>query len=291
MGSLPVPSSSFVRGGLIARTAAALAVALCAVSAARGEEDPALHIRRAGAEFAEIERSEVAKLSAELDGILGDAALMKLFQERDRAKLLAAAEPLFRKLKAQKGITHFYFLDPAPARTCLLRVHAPSQFGDVVQRTTLTKAINTGELSAGMELGKTAFALRVVKPAKVGGKLVGYVELGEEIDQFLSRMKQRTGHDYTIFVEKARISREDWQRVHPESHWDELPTFVLVDSTIWNSKAVDFGRSLGLIPNEGLVLKPWTDGGKQYMGAVFPIRDATGTVAGALFVRQLATGG
>jgi hypothetical protein len=290
MGSSQEHARALARRPSLAQ-AAALAVALCAGAVARGEGDASAPIRKSGAEFTEIERSEVAKLTSELEAIVADKPLMTLFRERDRAKLLAAAEPIFRRLRTQKAITHFYFLEPAPARTCFLRVHAPAQFGDVVARTTLSRAIQTGKVSAGMELGKTAFALRVVKPVKEGGKVVGFVELGEEIDQFLTRMKHRTGRDYAIFADKARVSREDWERVRPDSRWDALPSLVLVDSTFANVRVADFGRSLEHLPPQGLVLDPWTDLGKQYTGAVFPIRDATGFVAGALFVRALAAGG
>jgi hypothetical protein len=274
-------------GSPFTRVVAAMAFVLCALPAPA--QDAASHIRQAGAEFGSIERVEVDKLSAALDEILADKALMKTFRERDRAKLLSEARPLFKRLKTQKAITHFYFLEPEPGRTCFLRVHAPEQFGDVVQRATFTKAIQSGKVGAGMELGKTAFALRVVKPVREAGKVVGYVELGEEIDQFLTRMKKQTGDDYTIFADKARISRKDWERVRPESKWDELPSLVLVESTIWNSKLVDIGRPIAQLPPQGLMLPPWTDLGKRYVGAVFPIPDATGNASGALFVRQLVT--
>jgi hypothetical protein len=265
---------------------AALILALCAPLAVTAE-DAAVHIRQSGAEFGSIERAEVDRLSAALDEIIADKALMKTFRERDRQKLLAEALPRFKKLKSQSGITHFYFLDPEPARTCFLRVHAPGQFGDVVQRATFSKAIQSGKVGFGMELGKTAFALRVVKPVREGGKVVGYVELGEEIDQFFTRMKKQTGDDYTLYADKARISREDWERVRPENRWEDLAALVLVESTVWNAKVVDIARPLAQIPAEGLMLEPWTDLGKKYMGAVFPIRDATGAVAAALMVRQL----
>ncbi len=66
----------------------------------------------------------------------------------------------------------------------------------MVDRATLTKAIETKGLGAGKELGKTAFALRVVRPwFGQDGKLLGYLELGEEIDHFLGRMKAQTGDD------------------------------------------------------------------------------------------------
>jgi hypothetical protein len=63
-------------------------------------------------------RHPVAKAAA------GDTALEKAdvlvgpFVVRDRAKLLAAAQPVFDRLKAQEMIAHWTFIAPEPGRTC-----------------------------------------------------------------------------------------------------------------------------------------------------------------------------
>ena len=242
-------------------------------------------VRRAAHAYAELEQKDIQKLSKELDTLIADPAVVSPFVARDRAKLLAVAGPIFEKLKAQ-NITHWYFLDLEPARTCFLRVHAPTLHGDVISRETLTKAIATKAMGAGKELGKTAFALRVVKPVRAAGKLVGYMELGEEIEHFLGRMKAQTGDDYGLLVDKSRVDRKELTRVRGEDRWEEREEVVLIESTAWQDRNVQLGVPLARLPAEGRVVGQWKDGANTYAGGAFPVRDASDRVVGAMFVRH-----
>jgi hypothetical protein len=263
-------------------TAAALVVA-APVPAADLAKDP---VAEAGAAYAALEKADVEALSAELDLLVADPALVGPFVARDRAKLLAAARPRFAKLEKERMITHWYFIEPEPSRTCFLRVHAPDQLGDRIDRETLSRAIASQKIGAGKELGKTAFALRVVKPIRAKGKVVGYMELGEEIGHFLTRMKAQTGDDYAVLADKARLDRAALVAVRKEDRWDERPDVVLVDSTVWNEATVSLGAPLAKLPPEGTRLPEWKDGQGRYIGGAFPIRDAADQVVGALFVRR-----
>lgn len=260
------------------------AAALVHGSAALASEPARLAVRRGAALFSELERKDVEQLSKALDALVADPALLEPFRARDRAKLLAAALPRFEKLKAERNITHLYFHEPA--RTCFLRVHAPALHGDVIDRETLSQAIATQLIGAGKELGKTAFALRVVKPVRSKGKVVGYVELGEEIDHFLSRMKQLTGDDYGLLVDKSRVDRKELARVRGDDRWDERPDVVLIDSTIWDERNIGVGASLASLPDEGGAIVEWKEGARSFAGSAFPVRDAGKHVVGALFVRH-----
>jgi hypothetical protein len=264
-------------------------LALTAPPRARAEAGEE-RVRAAAARFAELERKDVELLSGALDALVSDPALVGPFLARDREKLLAAARPIFARLKAEDQITHLYFLDPEPARTCFLRVHAPALHGDVVRRDTFSQAIATRKIGFGMELGKTAFALRVVKPVRRGGKVLGYVELGEEIDHFFERMKQETGDDFGLLADKKRVDRAELARVRNDDRWDERPDVVLINSTMWDEKRIDLGVPLAKLPAEGRIVGEWTDGGKAYVGGAFPVKDAAGRVVGALFVRHRVDG-
>ena len=119
----------------------------------------------AGATLNALERADVEKLDATLAGLMAHPGLAAAFAGRDRVKLRAIADPIFAELK-RHDVTHWYFLEPEPARTYFLRVHRPEQFGDVVASATLTAAIASRGRAAGKELGKTAFALRVVRSTR-----------------------------------------------------------------------------------------------------------------------------
>src|SRR5512145_2219819 len=127
-------------------------------------EPPDPSVRRAAEAFAALEKKEIEKLSTALDTLIADPVLIQAFRARDREKLAAKTYARFERLKAELGITHWSFIDPEPARTCFLRVHAPTLFGDVIRRETLSQAVERKAVGFGKELGQTAFALRVVKP-------------------------------------------------------------------------------------------------------------------------------
>jgi hypothetical protein len=242
-------------------------------------------VRRAGATYAELEQKEIERLTKELDRLLRDEKLLAPFVAHDRDKLLAVAGPAFAKLKAE-GVTHWYFLDKEPARTCFLRVHAPSLHDDRVDRSTLSQAISTHQIGYGKELGKTAFALRVVKPIMRGGALVGYMELGEEIDHFFDRMKAQSGDDFGLLVDKALVDRKELARVRKEDRWDERPDVVLIESTMWDEEHIDLGAPLQSLSDDGALVHEWQEGSQSYAGGAFPVRDAQKRLVGAVFVRH-----
>ena len=261
------------------------ALAAAAVPAAVPDADGAGAVRRAAAAYAALERAEVEKLTAELDALARDPKVLQAFRARDRAALLALAKPRFEALRPL-NVNLLYFLEPEPTRTCFLRVHRPELFGDVVDRVTLSQAIATHRIASGKELGKTAFALRVVRPLLESGRAVGYLELGEEIDHLLTWMKAQTGDDYAVLVDKARVDRKELARIRREDRWDERPELVLVDSTVWNERTVSVDVPLAKLPESGAIVPRWVDGAHTYVGGAFPLRDASGRVVGALFVRH-----
>ena len=125
-------------------------------------------------------------------------------------------------MRDRDGITHWYFhLDGARSSSGAL---ARSSTATSVDRATLRRAAETRE-SASKELGKTAFALRAVRPWIVDGKTIGYVELGEEIDHFLREMKARTGDDYGLLVEKRFLDEQAWASVlgPRQNTWNDRP--------------------------------------------------------------------
>jgi len=241
-------------------------------------------LMRAAQGFASLERSEVEKLSATLDVLLARGDLKKAFLARDRGALQAAAAPLFEVLRHQDGITHWYFHDAEP-RT-FLRVHRPDLFGDKIERATMRRAMETQAVGSGKELGRTAFALRVVKPYRDGGKLVGYMELGEDVDHFLRRMKDQTGDDFGLLVKKAYVDEKAWTAVAGlrPSNWKDRPDVVLVNATSYGEGIIDFRGAIDDVPERGLALEETVRHGRAHVRGMYPVTDAGGRRIGALFV-------
>jgi hypothetical protein len=250
-------------------------------------EDAAMSTLQAAADgFAAQERSEIEKLTATLDVLLADDRLREAFVRRDREKLLALAKPLFATMSERDRITHWYFIEPEPDRTVFLRVHRPELFGDRVDRVTMQRAIDTRDLGAGKELGQTAFALRAVRPWFHDGKLLGYVELAEEIDHFLGAMKSRTGDDYGLLVKKKFLDEKAWARIlGPRANtWNDRPDVVVVDTTTFTDGIIDYAGDIERIADRGESLGEALRGERAFIRGIFPLRDAAGRKVGGLFV-------
>jgi hypothetical protein len=277
------------------RVFAAMAVTLVAASGAaylvswrqylRVAEEAAFEsARRASRMYGEFERSDTEKLTAGLQGLLSDDALRRAFVARDRDALLSLAAPIMDQLRLS-GITHWYFI--TPEREVFLRAHEPPKRGDVVERVTVMRAAVTGLPAAGKELGLTAFALRVVSPWRdAQGRLVGFMELGEEIDHFLTRMKQATGDDFGLLVKKEFLDEKSWVEVlgGARNTWNDRPDEVLVDTTSFAQGIADFRGNIDDIPGEGLMLETRESGEGAWIRGVFPVQDASGRRVGALFI-------
>jgi hypothetical protein len=253
----------------------------------RSVEDAAVATLQAAADtFAAQERAEIEKLAATLDALLANDELRAAFVARDREKLLAIAAPLFKTMSERDRITHWYFIEPEPDQRTFLRVHRPELRGDRIERATMRRAIETRELGAGKELGKTAFALRAVRPWFHQGKLLGYMELAEEIDFFLTAMKARTGDDYGLLVKKKYLDEKKWASVlGPRANtWNDRPDVVVVNTTTFTEGIIDFDGDVEGIPDRGEPLGEAVRGERAYVRGIFPVRDAAGRKVGGLFV-------
>jgi HAMP domain-containing protein len=236
-----------------------------------------------------ILKGDTKMLSAALDGFLGQPAPKQIFAEHaDREKLFVSVRDLFTANRARYGMTHFYFIDRDGH--CYLRVHKPEQHGDLIERETFVRARATGATASGIELGKTAFALRVVTPYVQDRTLLGYVEFGEEIDHFDALVKKETGVDVAVLVDKRFLKEADYRGVRrgagQPDDWDDIPGYALVSSTLPDRKVV----AASLPPAEArLVDEPDYLGTMEYGQHVlakgaFPLRDSAGTQVGAVLV-------
>jgi hypothetical protein len=149
---------------------------------------------------------QASMLGAVMETISRNQALRDGLAAKDRAQLLASSAALFSELRNKFGITHFYFT--GPDRVNILRVHQPPRHGDVINRFTTLTAEKTGKTAYGVELGPLGtFTLRLVQPWYRGEgaarKLIGYVELGVEIDHILRTMQDTLGTNMYLAIRYA----------------------------------------------------------------------------------------
>ncbi|MBM9536349.1 PAS domain S-box protein [Desulfobulbus alkaliphilus] len=175
------------------------------------------------------------KLAALQEILILDTGMQAALADRNRQALLQAHAPLFAQLKSNHAITHLYFMDTE--RICLLRVHNPDKYGDRFDRFTALAAEQNHGTSAGIELGPLGtFTLRVVRPVFADDTLIGYLELGKEIEDILVRIHQHLGVHLALTLNKGAITRQTWENgmhmLGREADWDRFPEDVLIFSSL-----------------------------------------------------------
>jgi len=151
----------------------------------------------------------------------------------DRNMLFDSSIQTFKKLKQNFGITHMYFHDTQ--RINILRVHQPQRYGDLIGRVTMIEAVKTGTSSYGYELGPLGtLTLRVVTPWYDGVGLLGYVELGKELNLIVNTISKNEDIKILMAINKPFLNQQGYesqmQKKNTTSHWNEFKSVVIINS-------------------------------------------------------------
>ncbi len=238
-------------------------------------------------------KTETQKLSSLLTVITNNSDLKHAMMASDREDLLKKSSIFFNILHKKFGITHFYF--HGTDRINFLRVHKPDRFGDKINRFSALQAEMTNRPSSALELGPLGlFTLRVVFPWYENEKLIGYVELGEEIEHVYENIKNVANVDIYVIINKENLSRKEWEvgmkMLERKGDWNLLPESVIVYNSLQkNDKfVVETIRQNGTheetikdIETENHLLKSYslalTDPNKSYhkIGKIYFLYDIT----------------
>ena len=223
--------------------------------------------------------------------IATDTTAQTALRERDNSeRLLAFWQPVFEALRREKHISHFYFLDNR--RVCLLRLHKPEDRGDRIGHFTALEAERTGKSASGLELGSMGTcALRTVQPVYAGGTLVGYVELGMEIEDTLQEIHLGPSVRLAVSLRKQFLNRQTWEEgmrmLGKDSDWNRLPRGVLIYSSHGRLPEVfapmadhdESGRHADGKPDRQLTFV-----GRNWRISTLPLRDASGIEIGDISI-------
>ncbi len=219
-------------------------------------------------------------LKSHIGQVAGDPSMAAAFRNRDLATLTTLSRPLLDKLKMGYAITHFYFIEPD--RTCFLRVHQPERRGDRIDRATMLTAEQTGEAAWGCELGPLGtFTLRYVFPWREQGRLLGYLELGMEIDGLVSELASSMDLELVTILRKEYTSKEKFEAGRAAfgfaGEWDALREFVVAHQTSGVfPPAVNRWLARGHAPFAAFADTTVRVGDKTSLGSVIHLPDAAG---------------
>lgn len=178
--------------------------------------------------------NDAAQLSSLLESIVDDSELLEDLKHENRASLLNRTQPLFKILKEKYQITHFYFTNAEQVN--IVRVHNPLRFGDTINRYTTQEAEKTAKLFYGLELGAYGmFTLRAVKPIFDEGELIGFVELGREIEHIVQDINDSLGVHLYVTLFKEMVEQNAWEdgmaQLGRTPNWEAYSHLILVQAT------------------------------------------------------------
>jgi signal transduction histidine kinase/DNA-binding response OmpR family regulator len=237
---------------------------------------------------------EADMLSATMVAVVHNDRIKHAFISQNRELLLKEALPMFDILKRNHNITHFYFI--RPDRINLLRVHQPARHGDLINRSTLLTAQREHKLSYGIEVGPIGtLTLRVVVPWYDGDKLLGYVELGKEIENIVRDIKPALHADITVVLDKSLLKRTDWENgmrmMGRKPEWAQFPADVIILSTI--NRLPDTVAAFVPVWRKMAIDQRWqqlvNENGRRFGVTITPILDASAKRVGALLVTEDVT--
>ena len=155
-------------------------------------------------------RSQTDLLLGQVQPIAADPGVKQALREGDMERLKVEWMPVFALLQKSHQFTHFNFI--STNRIMLLRLHKPELKGDLIDRSHLLEAERTGKISPGLVIGQVGtLVLRVAQPVFDEEKLLGYVELGKEIEYILTDIYLPPGSYFAATMRKPCLSRDQWE--------------------------------------------------------------------------------
>jgi HAMP domain-containing protein len=243
-------------------------------------------VEQAAASFHTLTDGDTRMLSIALEAMEQNQQLAKDFAAKNREGLLAQLKGPAASFKAQHDITNWSYT--STDGTTFLRMSDTAYFGEKVDRPTVVKCLEQQAGQQGFAVGSQGFALRVSRPVFEGGRFVGCAEMGTEINRFVTRMKEQTGSEYALFLDKAGIDPEKWKRgralLHLSDNWGDQPTIVAAANTSSDDALMRLDVPLRSLDARGAILDTTERGGKTFSRGVFPIADASGKRVAAIFV-------
>lgn len=252
-------------------------------------------ITLASEEYDRSLQEQSATLAAELNWIIANGQFEEALMERDADKLQNKSGHLYERLSSVHSITHFYF--HGTDRVNILRVHNPDKSGDIIDRFTTLEAERTGQISSGIELGPLGtFTLRVVEPVYYNGTLIGYMELGKEIEDILSSVARKSDSEIGVFIYKDKLDRESWENgvkmLGRDGNWSYYSSQVLIYSTMDFPPEIDqVVKSEKAISDhiEQKTIQEIESDNKTWYMTFLPLKDASDTEVGYMVVMQDVT--
>ena len=184
-----------------------------------------------------IIKKETGLMEGLIEELKKDPKSINLYKNNQKEWLFMYLHQTYLKLFHNYDLTHFYV--HLPNKQNYIRVHNKDKNGDMINRTTLNNAYNTLLLSSGVEFGISHnLTLRVVSPWIVDGELIGFIELGKEMDLITKEYTELLNTNVIFTINKELITEKDFEKWKNKSfrnrYYYDMDNFYIIDSTLEN---------------------------------------------------------
>ncbi len=240
--------------------------------------------------FDNIKARELSSLALASSALVNIDAVRDLFAKGDRQVLYDYVAPTFADLKSM-GINIVTFLDKEGV--AFLRMQTPTSFGDSTNKkiTTVRKAIDSGQVAAGIDLAKPGLSRGSCRPIRdKDGSILGFLIVGGSLDQFLATMKSQTSDDYIFMGYKSFLDEKLYHATRkakgqPDT-WGQFAGAVVLATSMDVRSDPQYEKDLQSLPAAGRLLGRSESGGSTFVNGVFPLYDAANNAIGGIFVRH-----
>ena len=202
----------------------------------------------------EIEANSFSNLTH----IIEEKNLQNNYLLSNREETYKSLLPLFENLKKYNDLTHFYLIKPNGE--VFLRVHNYSSHSDIINRTTFLKAKASQKDYYGLEFGiANTFTLRYVHPWIVNNEIIGYIELGKEIDKIANSLSEKMDLEIFFVIDKK-----------------EFNTTSKSDKSYVVYKTTNINEAITTFIDSNELSKTISYDNKTYAGFKYPLSDVSG---------------
>lgn len=236
--------------------------------------------------FEEVKAQRTDTLASLLDALSQRQALHGKLSLDNHDLLYDMFKRDFSQLKEKLNITHFYITDAN--RQHIARIHSKERFGDTEDRYIPLLNDATGTTRSGVYLGRLgSITHRVMKPLYPHGDLVGFMELGEEIDVIWEEVAHQFDASVFIMVEKNRLAKDYWLMGKGTfgwpGAWSDMQTHALTGGSNYRNM---FNGQLSRLFEDSLTTGSGETlfNGKTFIYDHIPLMDSTLGNIGAVFI-------
>ena len=222
-------------------------------------------------------RDEESRAVARAEIVAAIPAIRSAFAARDRPRLLAETEEMFRVQHDRFGVDQMSF-HVAPA-TVYLRVHNPGRSGDDVgaarPMVTVANLTHTSQqgLAFSSSTGPGFFGVVPVRDAQ--GQHVGCFEVGVDVEPEIDALKVKFALDLTLFVDEQQLrTYSTGLRGEVLNDQNRVGRFLKYHSTNW-ALMQRLVRSTDLARASRPVQYSRSAGGRTYGVVLLPVRSTS----------------